>query len=54
MKKEWNISYAMHDGMGGLNEFMVVLPSWWKVILWLFRRGRRCRDIYIWTSTRRD
>lgn len=52
MKKEWNISYAMHDGMGGLNEFMIVLPSWWKVILWFLRRGRRYCDIYIWTSVR--
>ena len=52
MKKEWNISYAMHDGMGGLNEFMVVLPSRLKVILLFLRHGRRCCDIYIWTSVR--
>lgn len=54
MKKEWNISYAMHDGNGGLNEFLIVLPCWWKVILWFLRRGRRCCDIYIWTSARRE
>lgn len=25
--KEWNITYAIHDGEGGLQEFFVILPS---------------------------
>lgn len=48
--KEWNISYCIHDGYGGLDEFMVVLPKFWKVVRWLIMRGRECYEIYIWTS----
>ena len=50
--KEWNISYAMHDGEGGLNEFMVILPSFLKVLWWFIGKGRNACHIYIWTSNR--
>ena len=52
MAKEWNISYAEHDGYGGLNDGMIVLPSWWKVLWWFLRKGHRYCEIYIWTSHR--
>lgn len=29
--REWCIDYEIHDGEGGLEEFMVVLPSFGKV-----------------------
>jgi hypothetical protein len=48
--KEWNISYYIHDGYGGLDEFIVVLPKFWKVVWWFIRRGRKCCEVYIWTS----
>lgn len=47
---EWNISYCVHDGYGGVNEGMVVLPKFWKVLWWMICRGRKCFEIYIWTS----
>ena len=50
--KEWNISYAEHDGYGGLNEGMVVLPSFWKVWWWFLTKAHRCYEIYIWVSYR--
>lgn len=50
--KEWNISYALSDGEDGLNEFMIILPSFWKVLWWLIRKGRKACGIYIWTSGR--
>lgn len=49
---EWNISYCIHDGYGGLDEFMVVLPKFWKVVWWLIRHGRKCCEFYVWTSMR--
>lgn len=52
MIKEWNISYALHDGEGGLDEFMIVLPSFLKVLWWFIRKGRKACEIYIWTSGR--
>ena len=48
--KEWNISYRIHDGYGGLDEYLVVLPKFWKVVRWLITRGMECCEIYIWTS----
>lgn len=48
--REWNISYEIHDGEGGLDEFMVILPSFRKVVWWFVRTGRKCCHIYIWQS----
>lgn len=50
--KEWTITYAIHDGEGGLNEFFVILPSFRKVLWWFIRRGRKACQIDIWTSGR--
>lgn len=51
MKKEWNISCAEADMHGNaLDERFIVLPSFWKVLWWFIRKGRRCDYIYIWTS----
>lgn len=50
--KEWNITYSMHDGEGGLDEFHVILPSFLKVLWWFIARGRRACEIYIWTTGR--
>lgn len=47
---EWNICYHEHDGCGGLEEFFIVLPGVWKVAWWFLRKGRKCCEIYIWTS----
>lgn len=49
-RKEWNITYSIHDGEGGRNEFFVILPSFWKVLWWFATRGRKACEIYIWTS----
>ena len=49
---EWTITYEIHDGEGGLDEFMVVLSSFWKVLWWFIRKGRKCCHIYIWQSGR--
>ena len=48
--REWNISYEIHDGEGGLIPGMVVLPSFRKAVLWFIKRGRKCCHIYIWQS----
>lgn len=48
--KEWNITYSIHDGEGGKDEFFVILPSFGKVLWWFVTRGRRACEIYIWTS----
>lgn len=50
--KEWNISYSIHDGEGGLDQFMIVLPSFWKVLWWFIQKGRKACEIYIWTCER--
>lgn len=50
--KEWNIHYGVHDGYGGVSEGLVVLPSLWKVAIWIVRKGRNACQIYIWTSSR--
>lgn len=52
LRKEWNISYTMRDGEGGLNESVVVLPSFLKVLWWFLVRGRKACNIYIWVSAR--
>ena len=52
--KEWNITYAIHDGEGGLDEFMIILPSFLKVLWWFIRKGRKACEIYIWTSGRME
>ena len=49
---EWYISYQIHDGYGGLTEYLIVLPNWWKVLWWMVRKGRRCCYIDIWTSNK--
>lgn len=48
--KEWNITYGIHDREGGLNEYFIILPSFWKVLWWFIRRGRKACLIDIWTS----
>ena len=50
--KEWNITYSIHDGEGGLQEFFVILPFFRKVLWWFLTRGRRACEIYIFTSAR--
>lgn len=50
--KEWNIHYAVYDGLGDLCEYAIVLPNWWKVLWWFIRKGHRYCRIYIWTSNR--
>lgn len=50
--KEWNITYSIHDGEGGKNEFFIILPSFWKVLWWFVTKGYRACEIYIWTSAR--
>lgn len=54
MKKEWNITWENHDGYGGTTSGMVILPSFWKVLWWFIKTGRKACDIYIWTSVRND
>ena len=46
--KEWHILYAYFEG-GPLN--FVVLDSFFKVLIWFVRTGRRCTDIKIFTDT---
>ena len=50
--KEWNISYCIDDEFGGLDEYMVVLPKFWKVVWWLIKRCRKCCEFYVWTTMR--
>lgn len=50
---EWNVSYNIHDGEGGLDEYLIVLPSFRRLVWWLMRHGRKCCYIYIWTSGRK-
>ena len=52
LRKEWNITYSVHDKEGGLDEHFVVLPSFLKVLWCLITRGRNACCIYIWTSVR--
>ena len=52
--KDWNIVYQVHDGEGGLDEIMIILPAFWKVLWWFVTRGRKACEIYIWTSGRMD
>ena len=50
--KEWNITYGIFDGVDGLDEFMIILPSFRKVLWWFITRGYRACEIHIWTSVR--
>lgn len=54
MRKEWNITYAIHDGYGGKDEHFIILPAWWKVALWLLTHVHKCCEICIWISWRFD
>ena len=47
---EWNIVYVRWDTVDGLDEFMIVLPSFWKVLWWFLRTARRCSYIEIFTT----
>lgn len=47
--KEWKITYSIHDGEGGLDEFLIILPSFWKVLWWFIRKGRKACMICIYT-----
>lgn len=40
--REWNISYEIHDGEGGLIPGMVIFPSFRKAVWWFIRKGRKC------------
>jgi len=51
--REWTITYEIHDGEGGLDEFMIALSSFWKVLWWFIRKSRKCCHIYIWQSGRK-
>lgn len=45
--KEWNILFAYpEDG----NEYFVVLPSFWKVLLWFVTTAWKCSDIKIFLA----
>lgn len=48
--KEWNILYQKYDQYGCLKEYLIVLPSWWKVLWWMIRKGRRCYCVDIWSD----
>lgn len=48
--KQYNVSYSLFNGEDGLDDFMVILPSIWKVVWWFLRRGRKACQIYIWVS----
>ena len=43
---EWYVIYDKHDG----EECLVVLPSFWKLLLWFLRTARRCDDIRIFVK----
>lgn len=43
---EWYVRYTKFDG----EECLVVLPSFWKLLLWFFRTARRCNDIHIFVN----
>lgn len=44
---EWNIAYIIYDGVDA-EEYLVVLPSLLKVLLWFIRAGRKSAEIHIW------
>ena len=43
---EWYVLWATESG----HEGFVVLPSFWKVLLWFLCTARRCTDIRIFTA----
>ena len=50
---DYNVRYSFWDpSEDELRDFMVILPSYWKVIWWFVRRGRKACEIHIWTSVR--
>lgn len=44
--KSWCVLWATREG----RENFVILPSYWKVLLWFLRNAHRCNDIKIFTS----
>ena len=50
---EWNIVYSVHDGYGDLTEYVIVLPTFTKVLWWFIRKGRKACEVYIWVSGQR-
>lgn len=45
--KEWNITYCIFDGIDGLDDFFIVLPSYLKVLWWFITKGRKACQIEI-------
>ena len=43
---EWYVRYIKLDG----EECLVVLPSFWKLLLWFLRTARKCDDIRIFVN----
>ena len=43
---EWYVLWATKSGYEGF----VVLPSFWKVLIWFICTARRCTDIKIFTA----
>lgn len=43
---EWCVRYIKFDG----EDCLVVLPSFWKLLLWFLRTARRCESIYIFVN----
>lgn len=48
-RKEWFVVMATETADGDTVETCVILPSWWKVLLRLLKKGRKSCEIRIWT-----
>lgn len=48
-KKEWFVVMVTETEDGNDVETCVILPSWWKVLLRLLKKGRKSSEIRIWT-----
>ena len=44
--KEWYILWATPEG----EEHLIVVPRYWKVLLWFIRTAWRCNDIKIFVA----
>lgn len=44
---EYNVLFVDPYNPDGYEECLIVLPSFWKLLLFLLRRARRCRRITI-------
>lgn len=50
--KEWNICYSVFDGIDSKMEYFICLPSFWRVLWWFVRKGRKACEMNIWVSGR--